>query len=157
MLIGLMFLKNQLVYVQFHPVTYMVKLNIELSMAALIAKLARQSSNPDINEIANNVSSSYGNGGDTNGSIHMFANRSVVLSGNHNATPVYPMKVLKQQGQAKAARPVRTGSIHTAPDIFVHSEEMQSSTPPGHQRSQSYDIENGTSPEKYDTVWFRQR
>lgn len=36
-----MSLKNQVVYIQFHPVAYMVKLNIELSMASLITKLAR--------------------------------------------------------------------------------------------------------------------
>jgi hypothetical protein len=41
MLICLMSLKNQVVYIQFHPVAYMVKLNIELSMASLITKLAR--------------------------------------------------------------------------------------------------------------------
>ncbi len=40
MLIGLMSLPNQVVYIQFHPVAYMVKLNIELSMASLITKLA---------------------------------------------------------------------------------------------------------------------
>jgi hypothetical protein len=43
MLIGLMSLPNQVVYVQFHPVAYMVKLNIEMSMARLIKKLARDS------------------------------------------------------------------------------------------------------------------
>ncbi|KAH9207524.1 hypothetical protein DL95DRAFT_249136, partial [Leptodontidium sp. 2 PMI_412] len=41
MLICLMSLKNQLVYIQFHPVAYMVKLNIEMSMANLITKLAQ--------------------------------------------------------------------------------------------------------------------
>ncbi|PKK55052.1 hypothetical protein CI102_98 [Trichoderma harzianum] len=41
MLIGLMSLPNQVVYIQFHPVTYMVKLNIEMSMAELITKLAK--------------------------------------------------------------------------------------------------------------------
>jgi hypothetical protein len=43
MLIGLMSLPNQVVYVQFHPVAYMVKLNIEMSMASLIKKLAKDS------------------------------------------------------------------------------------------------------------------
>jgi hypothetical protein len=43
MLICLMSLKNQVVYIQFHPVAYMVKLNIEMSMASLITKLARNS------------------------------------------------------------------------------------------------------------------
>jgi hypothetical protein len=32
---------NPVVYIQFHPVTYMVKLNIEMSMASLIIRLAR--------------------------------------------------------------------------------------------------------------------
>lgn len=41
MLIGLMSLPNQTVYIQFHPVTYMVKLNIEMEMAELITKLAK--------------------------------------------------------------------------------------------------------------------
>ncbi|KAH0490220.1 hypothetical protein TgHK011_001699 [Trichoderma gracile] len=41
MLIGLMSLPNQVVYIQFHPVTYMVKLNIEMEMAELITKLAK--------------------------------------------------------------------------------------------------------------------
>jgi hypothetical protein len=41
MLIGLMFLKNQVVYISFHPVTYLVKLNIEMSMASLVVRLAQ--------------------------------------------------------------------------------------------------------------------
>ncbi|QKD60423.2 uncharacterized protein FOBCDRAFT_253361 [Fusarium oxysporum Fo47] len=41
MLIGLMSLPNQVVYIQFHPVAYMVKLNIEMSMAKLITRLAK--------------------------------------------------------------------------------------------------------------------
>lgn len=40
MLIGLLFLPNSLVYTQFHPVAYMVKLNIEMTMASLIKKIA---------------------------------------------------------------------------------------------------------------------
>lgn len=48
LLIGLMSLPNQVVYVQFHPVTYMVKLNIEMSMASLISRLARGSIDNDM-------------------------------------------------------------------------------------------------------------
>jgi hypothetical protein len=36
-----MFLKNQVVYIQIHPVVYIVKLNIEMSMASLIVRLAQ--------------------------------------------------------------------------------------------------------------------
>ncbi|RDL31408.1 Uncharacterized protein BP5553_09617 [Venustampulla echinocandica] len=45
MLILLMSLRNQVVYIQFHPVAYMVKLNIEMTMARLITKLAQNSVN----------------------------------------------------------------------------------------------------------------
>ncbi|KAL6702698.1 hypothetical protein ACN47E_001022 [Coniothyrium glycines] len=41
LLIGLMFVKNQVVYIQFHPLVYMVKLNIEMSMASLVVRLAQ--------------------------------------------------------------------------------------------------------------------
>ncbi|KAF4451275.1 hypothetical protein F53441_5696 [Fusarium austroafricanum] len=42
LLIGLMSLPNQTVFIQFHPVVYLVKLNIEMSMANLITQLARK-------------------------------------------------------------------------------------------------------------------
>ncbi|KAK6860889.1 hypothetical protein PG995_004525, partial [Apiospora arundinis] len=45
LLIGLMFLPNQVVFIQFHPVTYIVKLNIEMAMANMIRKLARTMNN----------------------------------------------------------------------------------------------------------------
>lgn len=41
MIIGLMNLQNGMVYTQFHPVAYMVKLNIEMTMASLIRKIAK--------------------------------------------------------------------------------------------------------------------
>jgi hypothetical protein len=47
MLIGLMWLPNQSVFIQFHPVTYMVKLNIEMSMAKLITRLASRGSSDE--------------------------------------------------------------------------------------------------------------
>ncbi|KAH8656310.1 hypothetical protein BGZ61DRAFT_466808 [Ilyonectria robusta] len=43
LIVSMMSLKNTFVYMQFHPLAYIVKLNIEMSMASLIAKIARQS------------------------------------------------------------------------------------------------------------------
>lgn len=48
MLIGLMSLPNQVVYIQFHPVAYMVKLNVEMSMASLIVRLAQGRTENDV-------------------------------------------------------------------------------------------------------------
>ncbi|KUL92118.1 hypothetical protein ZTR_02587 [Talaromyces verruculosus] len=59
MLIGLMSLKNQLVYIQFHPVTYMVKLNIEMTMAAMITKLAREPGTGDTRVVLNSSQDQY--------------------------------------------------------------------------------------------------
>ncbi|PMD19839.1 hypothetical protein NA56DRAFT_189097 [Hyaloscypha hepaticicola] len=59
MLICLMSLKNQVVYIQFHPVAYMVKLNIEMSMASLITKIARHSVEARNNEFMVQNSSSH--------------------------------------------------------------------------------------------------
>ncbi|KAK3208637.1 hypothetical protein GRF29_77g1475359 [Pseudopithomyces chartarum] len=47
LLIGLMWLPNQVVFIQFHPVVYIVKLNIEMSMASLVVRLAQGKS--DVN------------------------------------------------------------------------------------------------------------
>ncbi|QSZ36181.1 hypothetical protein DSL72_007306 [Monilinia vaccinii-corymbosi] len=40
LIIGMMSLKNSFTYMQFHPLAYLVKLNIEMSMAELIAKVS---------------------------------------------------------------------------------------------------------------------
>ncbi|KAJ9662585.1 hypothetical protein H2198_001257 [Neophaeococcomyces mojaviensis] len=42
LIISMMNLKNSFVYTQFHPLAYIVKLNIELTMASLITKIAKQ-------------------------------------------------------------------------------------------------------------------
>ena len=42
LIIGTMSLKNGFVYMQFHPLAYTVKLNIEMSMANLIRKVANK-------------------------------------------------------------------------------------------------------------------
>ncbi|KAH8893171.1 hypothetical protein GQ53DRAFT_717789 [Thozetella sp. PMI_491] len=42
LIISMMSLDNTFVYMQFHPLAYIVKLNIEMSMADLIGKVARQ-------------------------------------------------------------------------------------------------------------------
>lgn len=58
MLIALMQLKNPQLYVQFHPLVYMAKLKIELSMATLIKKIAQSSVASNRNEFMPNYNSS---------------------------------------------------------------------------------------------------
>ncbi|XXG99743.1 hypothetical protein Hte_006084 [Hypoxylon texense] len=60
MLICLMSLPNPIVFVQFHPVTYLVKLNIEMSMASLITHVAREAGLGDEENSDPQFSLSYG-------------------------------------------------------------------------------------------------
>ncbi|KAH6655143.1 hypothetical protein BKA67DRAFT_534081 [Truncatella angustata] len=51
-LIGMMSLPNTAIYIQFHPLVYLVKLHIEMNVAELIAKIVKASN--DLNEYRNN-------------------------------------------------------------------------------------------------------
>ena len=75
-----MFLKNGMVYTQFHPVAYMVKLNIEMTMASLIKKIALAS----ISE-REGRSMGYANEYASHGGSHNHTNTGsrAVKSGNH--------------------------------------------------------------------------
>ncbi|KAK2754249.1 hypothetical protein FQN54_007128 [Arachnomyces sp. PD_36] len=123
MLIGLMFLKNQLVYVQFHPVTYMIKLNIEMSMASLITKLARQTIEPDFHESL--ASNTYV---ETSGQRSNVATASGggARRGSTLANSIQLMK--REQNKDSQSAYKQKGSIHTTTDIFVHREEVEAKT-----------------------------
>lgn len=54
LIIGMMSLPNGFIYVQFHPLAYIVKLNIELSMADLISKVVRSHDRVDGSTSNNN-------------------------------------------------------------------------------------------------------
>ncbi|KAL5317374.1 hypothetical protein ACEPPN_014469 [Leptodophora sp. 'Broadleaf-Isolate-01'] len=65
LIIGMMSLNNGFVYMQFHPVAYMVKLNIEMSMAAMIVKIASDKENLNVmghhkNHVATQLTKTFG-------------------------------------------------------------------------------------------------
>ncbi|KAK7959130.1 uncharacterized protein PG986_003984 [Apiospora aurea] len=64
-LIGVMSLPDDAVYLQFHPLVYLLKLQIEMNLAELLAKIVRASN--QLNECGASGSSGGGTGG-TNGS-----------------------------------------------------------------------------------------
>ncbi|KAH7000223.1 hypothetical protein EDB80DRAFT_106331 [Ilyonectria destructans] len=57
LLIGMMSLPNSFVYVQFHPLVYLLKLHIEMNMADLIGKVVRASNNEGSHEYSSNTRS----------------------------------------------------------------------------------------------------
>ncbi|KAI0117444.1 hypothetical protein F4814DRAFT_287381 [Daldinia grandis] len=88
MLICLMSHPNPIVFVQFHPVAYMVKLNIEMSMATLITNVAREAGLGDEDTNEHNVSLSYANNRSKVGrsNIHHSHNDAVPMNTYHTTT-----------------------------------------------------------------------
>ncbi|KAI0129896.1 hypothetical protein BJ170DRAFT_291591 [Xylariales sp. AK1849] len=125
MLIGLMSLPNQVVYVQFHPVAYMVKLNIEMSMASLITRLARQSSDVNMNSLSetDHRRRQYG----TDESAEANRNREVALKSftrsRIHATPEDYNRDLAQAGGIQRRYDV---------DVTVHQSSPADSMQKGH-------------------------
>ncbi|KAI1393282.1 uncharacterized protein F4822DRAFT_6564 [Hypoxylon trugodes] len=84
MLICLMSLPNPIVFTQFHPVAYLVKLNIEMSMASLIVHVARDSGLDDEEYSSNHISTAYSK---NHSQAHADAR-----SAHHNGDNTVPMK-----------------------------------------------------------------
>lgn len=115
MLIGLLFLKNQVVYIQFHPVAYIVKLNIEMSMASLVVRLAQGRPENDMYPEEKFNSSSKGNA------------RSDLRSGHH--TNIHSVKMQPQKKNTVLSgndSDESLGGIHCQTDLNVVVERVES-------------------------------
>ncbi|KAK7178250.1 hypothetical protein PSPO01_15706 [Paraphaeosphaeria sporulosa] len=115
MLIGLMFLRNQIVYIQFHPVTYMVKLNIEMTMASMVVRLAKGQSENDMALHGFGQSSSAPDKSQLNNPrFSTDPQRSFHLTSATGVT----------SGHQKAGSDEDFGGIHFRTDFHVVSEEI---------------------------------
>jgi hypothetical protein len=119
MLICLMSLKNQVVYIQFHPVAYMVKLNIEMSMASLITKIARNSIEARNNEFMVQSSSHNHSHFHTHTSQ---ANAAIGLQPGVNASAVSKMRGGEERQSFEGIRTLKEV------DVVVESVRMPGET-----------------------------
>lgn len=111
MLIGLMSLPNQVVYIQFHPVAYTVKLNIEMSMASLIVRLARGNTDADL----------HGHVADSSTDPRSH-NRSQAFNGGNT----YAMKShIATANREQQLADKKFEGIHRRTDVEVHVEEAE--------------------------------
>ncbi|KAK1512415.1 uncharacterized protein CCOS01_14655 [Colletotrichum costaricense] len=120
MLIGLMSLPNQVVYIQFHPVAYMVKLNIEMSMASLITRLAKdQDSGFRFNSLSYSQGHSRGHRTNPTGldNGHNGHHETGGLKSFHRAS----VGAVPEDRNLEAIREARTG-IHRRVDVEVRVE-----------------------------------
>jgi hypothetical protein len=111
LVIGLMFLKNQIVYIQFHPVVYIVKLNIEMSMASLVVRLAQGRPENDMYPEEKFQSSSH-------------KGRSELRSGHHTHIKSVQLKSKRAGNTVLSANDSdeSLGGIHCQTDLNVVSE-----------------------------------
>ncbi|KAF7537602.1 hypothetical protein G7054_g3626 [Neopestalotiopsis clavispora] len=81
-LIGVMSLPNSVVYVQFHPLIYLVKLHIEMNIADMIARVVRASNPHQTGSYdKSNSNNRYGGAG---GASHKMTARVTTRTGNGN-------------------------------------------------------------------------
>ncbi|KAI1343720.1 hypothetical protein F5Y15DRAFT_175762 [Xylariaceae sp. FL0016] len=106
-LIGTMSLPNGIVYVQFHPLVYLVKLHIEMNIAELIAKVVRASNpNPTGSGGYNSNSNRYG--------------------GTHNMTTLVPARNHQSTHSGEDdGNPTKGGGIQRTIETHVVREPKQ--------------------------------
>lgn len=112
-----MFLRNPVVYIQFHPVVYMVKLNIEMSMASLVVRLAKGKSENDMDMEEFDHTSSAHNQSSNDRSKGRFASQQ--LQSFQHASATGNAKGHTQNGSDEDFR-----GIHFRTDFQVISEEV---------------------------------
>ncbi|KAI2776514.1 hypothetical protein F4815DRAFT_449188 [Daldinia loculata] len=145
MLICLMSHPNPIVFVQFHPVAYMVKLNIEMSMATLITKLAREAGLGDEETNDHDVSLSYAKNRSQVGrsGIHHSHHNDAVLMNTYHTTTVEGrgseedfegMKDINGIHRRVDVRIESTSNSETASNHDRVEDEMSLTNHPGHPR-----------------------
>ncbi|KAF9876908.1 hypothetical protein CkaCkLH20_05754 [Colletotrichum karsti] len=143
MLIGLMSLPNQVVYIQFHPVAYMVKLNIEMSMASLITRLAKdQDSGFRFNSLSYSKGRSRTN---RTTQLHDRGEHDAGLKSYHRAS----VGAVPPDLQLDSI-PGSSAGIHRRVDVDIRVEQTPTSTPSFGGRSRHDDNGSGSTFYKLD-------
>lgn len=149
LLIGLMSLPNQESFILFHPVVYMSKLNIEISMAGLIVKLARSGradaynyhphSNPHSNPHTNSTP------GGRNNNRHRGSAMPIDVEGSGSAH-AYPNKEREVALKTFTESKIRASFSNNSPDgedgpeIHHHHHHHQGAPEGGIQRTREFRV-----------------
>ncbi|KAJ9666701.1 hypothetical protein H2201_003105 [Coniosporium apollinis] len=114
LLIGTMFLKNGVVFMQFHPVAYIVKLKIELSMTNLITKIAQESVQERMATSSTNQRMVFGDERAHTHSIHLSSH----LSSKGNGRSIFPDgSAARHHGAVVTLQGARQAHHYSHPDI----------------------------------------
>ncbi|KAK5046678.1 hypothetical protein LTR84_007439 [Exophiala bonariae] len=134
LIIAMMSMKNTFVYMQFHPVAYIVKLNIEMSMAELITKVAQAPNQHVVGPGSSGPHTSSGDPGSTG------VSRSWYNKGGKDH------KRLSSQGRNNLAGQVGPGKLDSSRGDGVTSPDPNknySAWVSGGSRTHHRDVESG--------------
>jgi len=152
MIIAAMSIPNSFVYIQFHPLAYLVKLNIEMTMANLIKRIAISTSRKTgMASIAHEFKSSSNqsttghrtvgtNPHKSRGSIHelaSFASYTVDTKANAEQDGQRVISFAPTGNQIKETREV---IVHTEPNPFYERRGSEVEITAGHGRRQSHGV-----------------
>ncbi|KAI4678442.1 uncharacterized protein J4E84_008697 [Alternaria hordeiaustralica] len=152
MIIAAMSIPNSFVYIQFHPLAYLVKLNIEMTMANLIKRIAISTSRKTgMASIAHEFKSSSNqsttghrttgtNPHKARGSIHelaSFASYTVDTKANAEQDGQRVISFAPTGNQIKETREV---IVHTEPNPFYERRGSEVEITAGHGRRQSHGV-----------------
>ncbi|KAF4305546.1 hypothetical protein SLS57_009067 [Botryosphaeria dothidea] len=132
LIIGTMFLDNGVVFMQFHPVAYTVKLKIELSMTNLITRISKES----INDRMGTTSTSHGH------SRFTFNPARTTATGKDVALEMFPepnhtSTVSAQKHTSTDPAPESMNHIYTKREVTVQVSDPHEITPDGSQMEQA--------------------
>ncbi|KAI4952100.1 hypothetical protein J4E91_003562 [Alternaria rosae] len=152
MIIAAMSIPNSFVYIQFHPLAYLVKLNIEMTMANLIKRIAISTSRKtgmasiahEFKSSSNQSTTGHRTGGTnthkTRGSIHelaSFASYTVDTKATGDQDQHRVTSFAPTGNQIKETREV---IVHTEPNPFYERRGSEVEITAGHGRKQSHGV-----------------
>lgn len=166
LLIGLMSLPNQAVFMLFHPLVYTAKLNIEMTMASLIVKLAR-SGRADAHEPETTSHTGHHRGGPKSAAAHDAPNEREVALKTFTESKI---RASYSGNSDEAGEPVPSGGIQRTREFQVtvhrtsnsldedakeaggpHDDEAWLTRYPGHPRGAAQDGRSTASTNTADS------
>ncbi|KAM5353878.1 hypothetical protein ACJ41O_000528 [Fusarium nematophilum] len=144
LLICMMSLPNSFVYVQFHPLVYLLKLHIEMNMADLIGKVVRASNNDHSNDYSSRSRTAGKSGARPNGPGRFGATltRTHIELGEEDEIELKERENLEGIKKTVVTEVVRSGPNGEEYDVPEHHERAVSEASSTKAHQEPYSIEH---------------
>ncbi|KAL5407216.1 hypothetical protein PMIN06_003811 [Paraphaeosphaeria minitans] len=150
MIIAAMSIPNSFIYIQFHPLAYLVKLNIEMTMANLIKRIAISSSRKAGRDNRGRVASEFDSGNLSSSGPKSSATRAGTLARRSSIMELSDFGIKStSEREDRTVSFVPTGDqIKVTKDIHIQSDPIDN----GRERDGEIDHEKGLKPGEQSVV-----